>query len=276
MYNNESMHSLSTISSIIDHYKTLGLGVNASTRDVKSAFRALAKKYHPDKNAGRSSWATAKMKRLIEAHHVLSSASLRGIYDRQYWTLMRTHAPRRRPAEKRRTRAEQILEKLLSRKEAEAVAIYEELLKKHKGFDLSKQLKPRDWIDCKFLIAEQYEKQEEYGKAADLYEALYHCDEAQGRYSQFVHELRERLARLYCRDLAPSAAPDDAAQYYLRALSLETSRNRRAFLHKKLAECHLALDNTDEARRQLAIAFQLKPDLKGAAKICQKLGFVPG
>ena len=66
-----------------------------------------------------------------------------------------------------------------------------------------------------------------------------------------------------------------AAQYYLRALGLDLARARKAFLHKKVAECHLAIGDADSARRQLAVAFQLRPGLKGAAKICRKLAFEP-
>jgi DnaJ-related protein SCJ1 len=33
-----------------DYYKLLGLGKDASDRDIKKAYRTLSKKYHPDKN----------------------------------------------------------------------------------------------------------------------------------------------------------------------------------------------------------------------------------
>ena len=70
--------------------------------------------------------------------------------------------------------------------------------------------------------------------------------------------------------------PQEGVRYYARALSLNLTRGRKAFLHKKMAECHLAVGDDDAAREQLDIAFRLKPDLKGATKICQRLGFVPG
>ena len=148
---------------------------------------------------------------------------------------------------------------------------YETLLRGAGGFKLSDHLTLRDWVDCKFLIAEQYQKVGEYEKALTLYEELYHSEQARKRYTHFMHEVRERIVHIYCRDLAVSAEPVVAAQYYRRALKIEQARSRRAFLHKKLAECNLAVGDPDAARRQLAVAFQLKPDLKGATKICQKL-----
>ena len=59
------------------------------------------------------------------------------------------------------------------------------------------------------------------------------------------------------------------------ALALALSPQRKAFLHKKVAECHLAVGDLDSARRHLEIAFRLRPGLKGAEKICRKLSFEP-
>ena len=94
---------------MLDHYKTLGVPRNASRQEIKRAFRALAKKYHPDRNAARAQWATAQIKRLIEAHRVLSHAGLRESYDRHHAVLHEREkpqvlrppeaAPRRRPSQ---------------------------------------------------------------------------------------------------------------------------------------------------------------------------------
>ena len=260
-----------------DHYETLGIDISASREAVRKAFRALTKKFHPDQNLQRSAWATAKMRDLIEAHRALSNPAIREVYDRQH----RMHIGRKISDEQARryrqhatrvTRAEMILDKLLSGKAAEAVETYEAITGREEGFDLKKHLTSRDWVDCKFLLAEEYERQGRHEKALVLFEKLYGAKESEGRYKHFMHELREKLLHLYTRCLAPAAAPGKAVEYYLRALGLEPGKSKGAFLHKKMAECHLALENLDEARRQLAIAFKLNPDLKGAAKICQRLG----
>jgi hypothetical protein len=108
-----------------------------------------------------------------------------------------------------------------------------------------------------------------------MYEDLYHSEAARRRFSYFTHELRDRILHVCCRDAAPTSAPATAAQYYLRALALDLAPQRKAFLHKKVAECHLAVGDLDCARRHLEIAFQLRPGLKGAEKICRKLAFEP-
>lgn len=62
-----------------DYYETLGLKKGASEAEIKSAFRNLAKKYHPDVN--KESGAEAKFKEVQEAYSVLSDTSKKAQYD---------------------------------------------------------------------------------------------------------------------------------------------------------------------------------------------------
>ena len=63
-----------------DYYGTLGVKKNASTEDIRKAFKKLARKYHPDVNPGDKS-AEEKFKTLSEANEVLSDPKKRKIYD---------------------------------------------------------------------------------------------------------------------------------------------------------------------------------------------------
>jgi molecular chaperone DnaJ len=63
-----------------DYYETLGVAHNASEAEVKKAYRKLAMKYHPDRNAGDKS-AEEKFKTLTEAYEVLSDSRKRSAYD---------------------------------------------------------------------------------------------------------------------------------------------------------------------------------------------------
>lgn len=64
-----------------DHYKTLGVARTASEKELKSAFRKLARKYHPDTNAGDPT-AEERFKDINEAYEVLSDPPSRKLYDR--------------------------------------------------------------------------------------------------------------------------------------------------------------------------------------------------
>ncbi len=60
-----------------DYYQTLGIDKKASKEDIKTAFRKLAHKYHPDKKGGDE----AKFKEVSEAYSILSDDKKRAEYD---------------------------------------------------------------------------------------------------------------------------------------------------------------------------------------------------
>jgi len=63
-----------------DYYRILGVPRNASADEIKSAFRKLALKYHPDRNPGNKE-AEAKFKEINEAYEILSNPEKRQMYD---------------------------------------------------------------------------------------------------------------------------------------------------------------------------------------------------
>lgn len=63
-----------------DYYEVLGVSKGASDSEIKSEYRKLAKKYHPDMNPGDKE-AEAKFKEASEAYAVLSDADKRRQYD---------------------------------------------------------------------------------------------------------------------------------------------------------------------------------------------------
>jgi curved DNA-binding protein len=64
-----------------DYYEVLGVNRNATEKEIKQAFRKLAKKYHPDANPNNPQ-SEAKFKELNEAYEVLSDTDKRSKYDR--------------------------------------------------------------------------------------------------------------------------------------------------------------------------------------------------
>src|SRR5690606_20041147 len=63
-----------------DFYKVLGVASNASSDEIKKAYRKLAKQYHPDANPNDAT-AAERFKEISEAYSVLSDDAKRKQYD---------------------------------------------------------------------------------------------------------------------------------------------------------------------------------------------------
>lgn len=63
-----------------DCYEILGLSKNATANEIKKAYRKLAKKYHPDTNAGNAQ-AEERFKEVTEAYGILSDEEKKRLYD---------------------------------------------------------------------------------------------------------------------------------------------------------------------------------------------------
>lgn len=77
----------------ICYYKVLGIQVRATREQIRSAFRYLAKKWHPDRNPGNPE-AARRFREVLTAYETLIDPSMRGKYDRVHG-----HNARKRKAE---------------------------------------------------------------------------------------------------------------------------------------------------------------------------------
>lgn len=87
------------ISSMENHYKTLGLNSSATPEEIRRAYRVLARRYHPDVNPGKTS--EERFKVISEAYSILSDPDKRRAYDVEREHLERAHLNRQHQAYRR-------------------------------------------------------------------------------------------------------------------------------------------------------------------------------
>ena len=77
-----------------NYYDLLGVSRNADEKQIRAAYRRLARKYHPDVDSGQSA-AADRFKEINEANEVLSNAESRKLYDRygEHWRQVRQQGP---------------------------------------------------------------------------------------------------------------------------------------------------------------------------------------
>lgn len=68
------------VSAQSEYYKSLGISPESTEADIKSAYRRLSVKYHPDKNPGNEE-AALKYLEITKAYEVLANSELRQVYD---------------------------------------------------------------------------------------------------------------------------------------------------------------------------------------------------
>ena len=64
-----------------DYYEVLGVNKGADEAKIKKAYKRLAMKYHPDRNAGDKAGAEKKFKEVRKAYDVISDQQKRAAYD---------------------------------------------------------------------------------------------------------------------------------------------------------------------------------------------------
>lgn len=65
----------------MDYYAVLAIDPSATESDIRTAFKQMAVKYHPDKNMDEQSDAEIRFKLVLEAYEVLSNVEKRQKYD---------------------------------------------------------------------------------------------------------------------------------------------------------------------------------------------------
>ncbi|GJQ59972.1 MAG: hypothetical protein D8M57_14145 [Candidatus Scalindua sp. AMX11] len=264
------------VSKLINYYHILQVEEGAKDEEIKNSFRKLVKEYHPDRHMTTGVCADEKIKLLIEAYKTLTDTGKKNLYDSLLSATKTARDTRHRYTSEKDTSStgflvRQILNDLLNKKGAQAIKSYERLRSANKECDLLVLLGLKDYVDCMFLLAEEYERQGAYELSFKWYEHVYTKAEKNLARKHLRGEIKERIIRLSCKNLFKSVQPNSAITYFKKVLALELNKNEEALVYKKIADCYLTLGDWNGSMVNFNKALTIYPNLKGTQKLRKKL-----
>ena len=293
--NTVSIKDVVSIMQIPDYYQILEIERDATAREIKSAYRILAKRYHPDKNPERTAFAEKMFREVCNAYDTLQDKKRKSDYDRTLRTIERQqkseeiYFDRLKRINQTYAKLELLLQALLHHNYETGVSMYEQL--QHRSQEIGKQLCIDDFLsyeesrDCEFLIAEAYQKLgfsngdpssvlDRYRKieqAMLMYESLLSAETKRPCFRHFIREVKDRLKFIYLYHFSVEGYDQTHPIPLTKIRELKLSKRETAWMYKKIAEFYVEIDQFREARTVLKMAFELQPRLTGAKKICQTL-----
>ena len=221
-----------------DYYDILGISCDSSSQEIKKSFRSRVKRIHPDVGKNVSDEG---IKLLLTAYAVLSDPIKRKEYDR-----VRIVRPDEgfnyRDFLKERKEDPEILSKLifhdlLFNQEEEALVLFEELFYT-KNCALEDYMNREDFMDCSFLLAEEYENHREYVKAFELLKKITLFEFEKPYFRHFMEEVADRFKHITCTKMSKTLSTAEQMYYLREALELNLSKKINDHLSRKINQLY--------------------------------------
>lgn len=259
------------------YYQLLNISIDASYQEIRDAYRSQVKAVHPDLNNGDVT-SLERMKQLVMAWEVLRDPTRREDYDRihgirrddghefDYASFLRS-----RPDD-HESQARLVFYDLLHDNPEEALRVYDALVAAG-DFELSRYLGREDFMDCAFLLAEEYEERSDYQRAFELLAAIVRFERQRPYFRHFMVDVHERLRTIVCFKMPEIEEPDTVLSCLHQMLGWDLPRKEQAFCFKKVAELHLVKGDRGAATAYLRRGLELDQRLAGVKKLQQELGY---
>ncbi len=256
------------------YYDILGIDIAAPPDQVKRAFRQRAKELHPDLRAAHGE-SVAEMQALIRAYETLIDPDRREEYDRRMMIVRpefrfdyREYLKGR--PEDNEAQSRLVFFDLLHQREEDAVQLFTEM-RLRRGFSLSDHLDREDYMDCTFLLAEEYERRGEYLASFDLYYELIQCELEKEYFKHFFVEVLEKVRNLVCFKMPVSLPPEQVVECLETLVVVDLPRKELAFFLKKAAELYADMHDPITATAYLNRGLELDEKLAGTKKLRERL-----
>ncbi len=262
---------------MVNYYTVLGITKNSSTKEIKKQFRKKAKEIHPDTKGSKLGNSENEIRLLLKAYEILSNPKKREKYDNSLNNFIKRKNNEFNYREFLKDRKDDLLSQtklifydLLNSNPADAVYLHEKLSKR-KDFRLNLYMSWADYMDCTFLLAEQYALKKKFVKAYDLYKQLYFNELKRPYFRHFTAEIIDRLKKIVCHDMNSFIKPDEIVDYIEELIKLNISKYENAYLYKKLAEFYIKLNNLDMATASIQNALKYNMKIEGINNIRKKI-----
>jgi curved DNA-binding protein CbpA len=244
-----------------NYYSLLGLAPDASSKDIKKAFRERAKRLHPD-IAGRA--AEGAMRKLLTAYETLSNQDRRYEYDRAYSRFIKKFDFNyRRYLEERfddpESQAKLVFFDLLHLDEEQAISEWR--AQGGLDFPLKRYLDREDWMDCTFILAEELAKHCWYYEAFVLLLDLVREERRQPYFRHFMPELERFLNELVRLRLRTVLDEETYVECISKLLGLGFPPRDEARWMRSMAEALAQMGDQKSAHGVFQEALKLDPDL---------------
>lgn len=260
-----------------DYYKILEIEAESSALEIKVAFRKKAKKIHPDIHRS-SGQAEHNMMDLLEAYEVLSHPVQRDEYDKKHKIIFGRSDFNYREflqnlSEDPAVQSRLIFYDLLHRHEKEALQSFENLCL-NTGYQLQDYLDREDFMDCVFLLAEEFEKEGKYLQAFDLLKTIVEMEASKPYFRHFIEEVIDRLRIITCQKMSRQIDPEQHLHCLEEMVDCNFSPKHTAFYYKNIAELYYSLEDSSNAITYLKKALDLDNHLSGTKQLKKKLNLV--
>jgi curved DNA-binding protein CbpA len=231
---------------------------------------------HPDVSNKTKLEAEEDMRVLLIAYRVLSNPQKRRNYDHD----LKIHPNkidfnyrdylRSRPGDLS-LQSKLVFYDILNGNTQDALTLYEKLAAK-KSYRLERYLDYGDYMDCAFLIAEEFDRQKEYVKAFLLFKKLFSYELDKPYFHHFSEEIVDRLRSLITNKLQHITSSEIFLELLESLLTLDFPERDKAVFCKKIAEIHSRLGNRSQAREYLRKGLHYDKKLPGTKKLSLKIG----
>jgi curved DNA-binding protein CbpA len=258
------------------YYDILGVDASSSHEEIKKAFRRKAKELHPD--VTRSDRDLSRIHTLIQAYETLGDPLRRAEYDRTHFIIPGRERFNYRDFLRGRrddpnSQSKLIFFDLLHNRPSDALDTFEDIF-----LGLPDRLEPfmdrEDFMDCSFLLAEEYERRGEYLAAYRLYARIAELELERAYFKHFFEEVIHRLRNVVCVKMIGRLPNDRVIGCLESMISMGMPRKDTAFFFKKAAELYLEEQDPVTAGAYLQRGLELDSKLTGAKKIREKIAGV--